>query len=476
MPVNSTHPQYDANVLLWERNRDAVAGQDAIKAKGDRYLPRPNAADVSAENRARYDRYLERALWYAAPERTKNSLIGSVFRKGAEKQELGTAIDYLAEDADGAGVSLEQLSKEVVGELLEVGRIGILTDYPPAETGLSEEEVARRNLRASLLTYPAENIINWRVEKVGGKLVTTLIVLKEEMEVEDDGYSVKTEEVYRVLALEKGTYVQRLFKKDGTQVGADIVPRKANGALWTEIPFVVIGAETNRLEVDKAPLTHLCNHAIAYWQTSADHRENLYMHGQLTLGIASDLSSEEFAKANPNGVMIGAPMGVFLGAGGSFTTASAPESNSLSKALEDLRTEMAELGAQIITKGSNAQTAEAARIDAAAESSVLSNLVGNASEGIEQALEWAAEFMGGDPAKVLFKLNTEFFDESLDPQTRTVMLNELDRGIIAKADYRRLLRKADHIDPLRTDEEIDADAEAAGPALGDIPPAGEDDE
>lgn len=474
MPVNSTHPQYDAAVKGWERNRDAVAGQDAIKAKGDRYLPRPNADDKSAANIARYDRYLERALWYAAPERTKNSLIGSVFRKGAEKQELGTAIDYLAEDADGAGVSLEQLSKLVVGELLEVGRIGILTDYPPAKAGLSQEEVARQNLRSTLATYPAENIINWRTEKQGGKIVTTLVVLKELMETEDDGYSTKSVEVYRVLKFAAGSYVQSLLKSDGTEVEPDIQPRKANGALWTEIPFVIIGADTNRLEVDASPLTHICNHAIAYWQTSADHRENLYMHGQITLGIASDLSSEEFNSANPNGVTVGAPVGVFLGAGGSFTTASAPESSSLSKALQDLRAEMAELGAQIITKASNAQTAEAARIDAAAESSVLSNLVGNASEGIEQALEWAAEFMGGDPAKVLFKLNTEFFDESLDPQTRTVMLNELDRGIIGKSDYRRLLRKADHIDPLRTDEEIDDEAETSGAGLGNIPPAGDE--
>ncbi|KAA0970300.1 DUF4055 domain-containing protein [Aureimonas fodinaquatilis] len=466
MPVNSTHPQYDAARDTWRRNRDAVAGQEAIKAGGELYLPRPNAADASDENRARYDRYLERALWYASPERTKNSLIGAVFRKGPEKQELVPQIEYLAEDADGAGVSLEQLAKHVVGEQLEVGRIGILVDYPAAEEGLSEEQVRRRNLRATLALYDTESIINWRVAKVGGRLVLTLVVLKELQQTEDDGYAVETEEVYRVLKLEDGHYVQRLFNSKEEQIGEDIEPRNAAGQRWTEIPFVVIGSENNRADVDRAPLTHLCNHAVAYWQTSADHRENLYTHGQLTLGIASDLSVEDWASANPKGVQVGAPVGIFLGSGGSFHTASAPESTSLSKALEDLRAEMAELGAQIITKGGQAQTAEAARIDASAESSVLSNLVGNASEGLEQALEWAAEFMGGDPTAVLFTLNQEFFDEALDPQTRTVMLQELDRGLIAKKDYRASLRKADHIDALRSDEEIDQDVEGQGPALG----------
>lgn len=466
MPVQSLHPAYEAAQDDWQRNRDAVAGQAAIRRGGDRYLPRPNANDTSEANRARYARYLERALWYAAPERTKASLIGSVFRKGPEKQELAPQVEYLLEDADGTGTSLEQVAKEIVGELLEVGRVGVLVDYPEAAAGASQEEVERQGLRASFATYPAESIINWRVSKVGGRYLLTLLVLREVIEKGEDEFAKDIVIQYRVLRLSDGVYTQTVYDDAAQQVGDVIEPRNADGNRWQVIPFVIIGAETNRAEVDAAPLTHLCNHAIAYWQTSADHRENLYMHGQLTLGISSDMDVEEWQRANPDGVKVGAPMGVFLGKGGSFTTASAPESSSLSKALEDLRAEMAELGAQIIRKSGQAETAEAARIEASAESSVLSNVVGNASEGIEQCLEWAAEFMGGDPKAVLFKLNTEFFDETLDPQTRTVMLNEMDRGIIAKSDYRRALRKADQIDADRKDEDIDDEVQQQGPALG----------
>jgi len=36
MPVNSTHPEYDANISAWSRARDAIAGEDAVKAGGVR--------------------------------------------------------------------------------------------------------------------------------------------------------------------------------------------------------------------------------------------------------------------------------------------------------------------------------------------------------------------------------------------------------------------------------------------------------
>ena len=40
MPVNSTHPDYDASALEWSRARDVLAGEDAVKAAGEKYLPR----------------------------------------------------------------------------------------------------------------------------------------------------------------------------------------------------------------------------------------------------------------------------------------------------------------------------------------------------------------------------------------------------------------------------------------------------
>jgi hypothetical protein len=35
VPVNSTHPDYDANPAAWQRARDVMAGEDAVKRAGE---------------------------------------------------------------------------------------------------------------------------------------------------------------------------------------------------------------------------------------------------------------------------------------------------------------------------------------------------------------------------------------------------------------------------------------------------------
>ena len=35
MPVNSTHPDYDASALDWSRAHDVLSGEDAVKAAGE---------------------------------------------------------------------------------------------------------------------------------------------------------------------------------------------------------------------------------------------------------------------------------------------------------------------------------------------------------------------------------------------------------------------------------------------------------
>ena len=462
MPVSTQHPAFAAAAMRWQRNRDCVAGRDAIHAAGARYL-KPLWLDGSKESLDRFESYRDFARWYAAPERTKNSLVGAVFRKGPEKQQIPNEIEYLIENADGAGVSLTQLGKKIVGEQLEVGRVGLLVDYPPAEPGASLED--SENRRAFIRIYHAEAIINWRVSQIDGQSVLTLVVLVEAEETDDDEFSHDSEVRYRVLRLTPEGYSQQVYDDAGDEQGPPTFPRQADGAVWRTIPFVIIGSDDNRATVDKAPMSHLCDTALAFWRTSADDAENDHIHGQLTLGITSDMPFEDWKKANPDGVKVGSRQGIYLGENGGFHSVTAPESGKLPKTLESLRLEMAELGAQIIQKGAQNQTAEAARIDAAAESSVLTNVVGNASEGIEACLEWACGFMGGDPDAVEYALNQEFFDQIVGPQEAVALVTLWQEGAIAKADLRTRLRKGGLIEADRTDEEIDGELDTQGPQM-----------
>ena len=79
MSVNYVRKELQAVAKIYSMIRDCIAGQFAIKAKGQTYLPKPNAEDFSPENEARYDAYIERSVFYNVTARTLRGLVGQVF-------------------------------------------------------------------------------------------------------------------------------------------------------------------------------------------------------------------------------------------------------------------------------------------------------------------------------------------------------------------------------------------------------------
>jgi hypothetical protein len=196
MPVNSTHPDYDASTLNWSRARDVLSGEDAVKAAGAKYLPR-----LDGQSDEDYEAYKTRACFSNATRRTADAFVGLVFRKapfvklpedGGQRSEvrngstspkplpgaervtrrpasgIAKAMQVFVNDADMLGTSLFGYAKNVVREVISVGRSGTLVDWE----GDYEQ-------RAYATAYRAEDILNWRVGRVNGRNVPTLIALRE---------------------------------------------------------------------------------------------------------------------------------------------------------------------------------------------------------------------------------------------------------------------------------------------------------
>lgn len=464
MPIQSTHPQYADQCERWARNRAACAGQDRVKALATEFLPDDNRLDRGAEARERYARYLLRATWLPVSGYTKQGLIGMMARRPAEI-ELPPQIEYALENADGAGLSLDQIAKLALAEIIEVGRLGLLVDYPSAEPGLSAEAVAQMGLAARMTIYRAESIDNWRLSNIGGSLRLTMVKLCELAEVEKDEYLIDHEKRYRVLRLDGGVYTQTVYDENEQQVGEVITPRQANGEPWQKIPFHVIGATTNSPEVDEALISGIVDLNTSHFQMSADSSKNLHIHSGGTLVIASSMSNEQWKEANPQGVTVGADQGLFLGDTGQATLLQLDPASAVEEKLTRLEAQMVAVGAHLISDTTRAETAEAARIDASGKASSLSTAVSNVSEGIEAALEDMARFMGGDPEVVQYKLNQEFYPENIDAQTMMAMIQLIDRQVIAVKDARTKLRAGGLIAQNRTDEDIDGEVEEVEPLL-----------
>lgn len=454
MPVDSQHIEYSANLEQWKTTRTCVAGPSSVKKAKTKYLPQPNPTDTSKENEARYDDYLKRANYVNFTGSTLDGMLGMVFRKDIHV-ELQANIEYLKENANGGGLTLEQSTRRLISDMLQTGRDGILVDYPQADPGLSKADVDALNLQANLLLYKAENIINWRTTTVGGIKKLSLVVLKEDKEIiSEDGFTVEIQECHRVLLLKEGVYIQQIYDKNNNII-AESMPRMADGNIWDEIPFTFVGSQNNDEIVDKSPLYDIAEINLAHYRNSADFEESCFIVGQPT-PVLSGLTQSWIDGVMKGGVLFGSRTAILLPDGGGADLLQASENQMPSKGMDMKEQQMIKIGARIIQDVGANETAEAAKIRYAGQNSKLGTIVGNVESAIKQCFEWAMLFMGGSGDN-RFEINREFYDKKIDPQLLIAKIQLSDRGLLAKTDMWDNLRSDGILDEERTDEIIQAD-------------------
>jgi len=390
----------------------------------------PVTRQTDADGNKRNEEYKARAKYVNFPQRTRNSLVGAVFRKDATLV-LPSNLEYLEKNADGAGKPLSQVAKNITTNLIEIGRHGIFTDYGDS---------------AKIVTYIAENIPDWEVDSTGN---LTLVVLKT------------GENTEKHLTLSDGQYVIELYEDD---ILIDMLsPTKADGDTFDEIPFIFCGSTDNSPDVDDMPLWSIVDVTQGHYQNSADYEDILtfllptpWMNG-ITKQFKDEMYPGGFVGFG-SGAMIVAPPEGQVG----LLQANANQMHS--EAMKDKENQLVMLGARLITPGGQAETAEAVKIKFSAENGVLDNLVTNVTSAILKSLAWCAEFMGTTTDEIEYELNREFWDLTISPQQISAEILLLDRGLKAKEDTRHTLRKAGNIRYDRTDEDIDSDVgnEAGG--------------
>ena len=454
MPVETKHPQYELYAPVWTKTRDAVKGAVCVKDKKHTYLPVPDPQsndDRIGSETLRYRQYIKRAVFANFTGRTKNALVGAAFRKEM-KYELPTALEYLIKDATGDGLGLEQLAKDELSNILETGRSFLLVDYPQVSGELSLEDINKLDLRASIIPYTAEQVVNWKTEAVAGRKLLTLVVLAETYNYDDDEFGHESETQYRVLRLSEEGYSQQLYR-DGQPYSEESFPTKSDGSRWDIIPAIFVGSKNNDSTVDDAPLADIADVNIAHYRNSADYEESCFITGQPTLFITHSLNEEQWFDYNPQGIKLGSRSGHVLGESGSATLLQANPNNLVLEAMKAKEAQMVAIGARIVTDRGGNETAEGARIRFASENSVLGDIVGNLSAGLRQCIEWCGVFMGS-PEDFSLDINREFYDKSVDPQLIMSMVQLMDRQIISDQDIFDRLRAAGIIEGSRTLEDV----------------------
>ena len=464
--VSKTHPEYDAMATKWQRCRDTVAGNDAVKAAGTRYLP--SLKDQTTED---YEAYKTRAKWFGATWRTIQALTGMLFRR-PPVVDVPESVNALLKDVTMSGVSFLTFAQQIAMETLTVGRVGILVDYPSQSTeGMTAAEAAKLNLRPVMQRYETESIINWKTAWIGNKTALTLVVLTEEAALEGNEFEHKTETRYRVLDLFNGAYRVRVFRIDDKgedeQVGGDIFP-VMSGKPLDFIPFFFLGVDDTTPQLDLPPFLDLVDLNLDHYRMSADHKHGLHFTGLPTgviTGYRPENESEKLYVGAAHFLVLPDPQ-----AKASFLEYTGQGLSAIVEELERTEQQMAILGARLLTAEKKAtETSQTAQIHRAGESSVLSSIASTISRALTQALTLFSKWAGSD-AECKVELNQEFLPPEMTPQELSALLSGWQMGAPGLSDQGLfdILQKREVVASDATLEEEQARIAAKGPRMPDM--------
>lgn len=460
MSVTFIRQEVTDNLPSWRMVRDAVKGSEAVKA-GDYILP-VNGHDESTENRARNRSRVTGAVYFNATGRTLQALTGVAFGKWPEV-ELPAGLDYLLDDADGSGVGLVNQSQVVVSDVLQAGRVGLLVDYPSADRAASRADAVEGGLRATINTYAAEAIINWRTIKRGSQHLLGMVVLSETVE-EWAGFERTEVQQYRELSLGRMTgedeaaaerYVVRIWRASDSgafEVVEEYAPLNGSGQPWKVIPFAFVGATNNDATPDQAPLYDLASLNIAHFRNSADHEESLFFAGQAQVWVTG--ADDQWIKAMQDaGIYMGSRAIGVAPQGGDVKLIQASAVSALAEEMARKVELMASLGARLIQPGLVSKTATQASSDDKTANSVLSIVCDNVSDAYRACLRWAGEFMRAT-GKVDFTIGTDFSGVQFDAQQMAQALAAVQSGKLPETDFWTYCRSIGLIEATKTDEDI----------------------
>lgn len=475
MPVNTKHPQYERMAGKWKRCRDVADGQDAVHLAGEAYLPK--LKDQLSED---YEAYKRRALFYNATWRTIAGLNGMLFRKPMTVEAPASVVPLL-DDVTMMGVPFQIFSEGVGEEALKVGRLGVLVDYPRADTtGMTMADAQRMKLRPCMQMYTAESIINWRVERVNDVPRLALVVLCETEMVQEDAFKQKAETRYRVLSLEDGAYTVSVYKveldKDVLLEGP-FVPLM-NGRPLDYIPFAFIGADDCTPEVDEPPLIDLVNVNLSHYRTTADLEHGAHFTGLPTAWIAGHTPATD-AAGNAEKLYIGsAAAWIFKDptAKAEYLEFKGEGLGALEKLLDRKERQMAILGARMLEQQKKAaETAESQSIFRKGEESALAATSQVVSLGLTRVLEWFSAWAGA-AGECKAELNRDFFPQPMTAPMLTALVSAWQMGAMSDQTLFENLQRGEVVRQGKTLEEEQKEIQESAPKLAPQPGADEETE
>lgn len=469
---------------------DCLQGELVIKWRRERYLPRASRDDRSIEATDRYETILADAVYYNVVAAHTEFMTGQVFMR-PPSIEVPDQLKAVVDDVDGTGMSLEQLSRHLVWDLVAFSRFGLFVDYPAMDQGTTRYELDSGIVSPTLIRYRPWQVANWRTERRNGKEVLVLVVLQEIGNTTNDGFDHVDYSRVRVLRLNEADEYEvlvyrsevlselvRFGRPDYNYFDSRIGTLQQNNLYYTDylasypanfladfrtksrytlesqhypkdsagmplkmIPFIFGGARFNTSEVERPGMFDIASVNLGHYRDSSLNQQMLRYTGSGTPWF-SGLNKQWIRQVMGGKLALGSTASIKLPTGGSAGMLQGVANSSIREAMQDKWNYMAALGARVLT-GSQAQQKSATEfsLETSEFNSGLALIARNVGKAMTQALKFAGQFVGAskDPKVDLL---TDYGMDRLSPQQRHQLMAEVQGGLLTWTEAREKLMES----------------------------------
>lgn len=471
--------------------RDLFAGSKAVQGAGEKYLPK-----FTREKPEAYERRKAVAL-YNGFARVIRAMTGMVFQRPPQLgADVVPEIVKHWEDIDGKGTHGRVFLRNQLRDGITTGLNGILVDYPPVAdpdaVTLADEKAL--NLRPYWAFVRAEDVFSVRVGNVGSRTVFTQVVIRQVTEEEAGAFGTRCRTQYRVyrrqigaLAIGESPITFEVWEEKEAQGNIPAQTVRVQDATpirnQSEIPFApfIAGEDVGPFETSP-PLLDLAELNLDHWRVSTDRRYAMALASAPTLVVTGYNTEDGEIVVGPNNAITSKDP---------LTKASWLEITGTSfgptkDELAGLENRMGAVGLAFLTNETRAaETAEAKRIDSAAQNASLTSAVDGLEDAAERALGFHAEYLKAEPGSI--SLNRDFIQTVLGADMIAQLLAAATAGKLSLETFLDILKRGnvlpDDVDVETEKERIMLDGNIGGndlptdtnaplPKDGTTPPAG----
>lgn len=462
--VSNQHLLFQSHLEDCIKMRTVFQGDKSIKANAKTYVPKNKG--VSDDD---YNAIIQRSVFENFTEATAKGISGLIFAK-EPTISVPASLEILKDNIDMDDNTIVDLSQNIVNELMEVGRCGLLIDVPNIDTtGMTKPQTDALNIRAFMKLYKSETIINWRYESINSVNKLTLLVLHEVYEDWTDRFTAKLKDRYRVYSLiDNVCYVEVFEESDKSFINTmKAKPVIVKGGPINYIPFIPLTYKDISIVPTKPPLMDIADININYYGVAVERRNVIHFVGNpFFMGKGIQTKDD---KGNDKVITLGSSVAQIFWEKEADMKIVETQGTGLAfneSYLSDCKVTMAALGVRLLVDDAKAQISEnTMQMKTAGYRATIMQIANTASRGITQALKIIAEWEGQNPDEVKLELNTDYNLSEMDAQTITALVTAWQTGAIRQEDMFKKFQKGEIIESDISFDDYKSNLEVSSPIL-----------